>query len=364
MSTAFAEVFPVGEFLADELEERGWTQAEFAEILGRPPQFVSEIISGKKEITRESAAQIAAAFGTSPDVWLNLQNAYLLWQQAADRRSREQLDEVRLRARLAELAPISILLNRGVIRGRTPSEQKFEIEALYEIADIYDEPEFLVAARQSGHEGSMSNTQLAWIACVRKKAADMPVSPYDRDGLVDVGERLTQLVPTPQDLTGLPEIFAVVGVRLVYVEAFPSSKIDGCSFLHKDGRPVIGISGRGKRLDKVLFTILHEIAHVVLGHLDNCDLVIDDAEDPSDTDGPTTAQEESADQAAGEWVLPQPIGELPERVTQGWVAEQASARKIHPIVLIGRLQKERRLPWRTTLAKGAPSVDRELRSWA
>jgi len=364
MSTAFAEVFPVGEFLADELEERGWTQAEFAEILGRPPQFVSEIISGKKEITRESAAQIAAAFGTSPEVWLNLQNAYHLWHQATDQRSREQLDEVRLRARLTELAPISVLLNRGVIRGRTPSEQKIEIEALYEIEDIYDEPEILAAARRSEPGASISNTQLAWIACVRERAADAPVSPYDRDGLADLGKRLTQQVPTPQDLARLPGLFAAVGVRLVYVEAFPSSRIDGCSFMHKDGRPVIGISGRGKRLDKVLFTILHEIAHVVLRHLDDCDLVIDDADDPSDSHSPTLGLEGPANQLAGEWALPQPIGQLPERVTQGWVTAQASEWNIHPIVLIGRLQSEGRLPWRTTLVKGAPSVDRELQSWA
>ncbi|WP_308470996.1 helix-turn-helix transcriptional regulator [Rathayibacter tritici] len=65
---------PRGGFLADELEARGWTQAEFAEILGRPPQFVSEIIAGKKEITRESAAQLGAALGTSPEMWLELQD--------------------------------------------------------------------------------------------------------------------------------------------------------------------------------------------------------------------------------------------------------------------------------------------------
>lgn len=58
-----AEVFPPGEHLADELEERGWSQADFAEIIGRPVQFVSEIVNAKKELTAESAAQIAAALG-------------------------------------------------------------------------------------------------------------------------------------------------------------------------------------------------------------------------------------------------------------------------------------------------------------
>lgn len=71
-----AELFPAGEILADELDARGWTQADFADVLGCPAQFVSEIISGKKEITRESAAQIGAALGTSAEFWLNLQDSY------------------------------------------------------------------------------------------------------------------------------------------------------------------------------------------------------------------------------------------------------------------------------------------------
>lgn len=78
MTTIVADLFPVGEILADELDARGWTQTDFAEVLGLPAQFVSEIISGKKEITRESAAQIGAALGTSTEFWLNLQNSYLL----------------------------------------------------------------------------------------------------------------------------------------------------------------------------------------------------------------------------------------------------------------------------------------------
>jgi HTH-type transcriptional regulator/antitoxin HigA len=358
MSTALAEVFPVGEFLAEELDERGWTQTEFAEILGRPAQFVSEIISGKKEITRESAAQIGAALGTSPELWLNLQNAYHLWRQASDQRSQGQLEDVRLRARLKELAPISVLLGRGIIRGRTPREQKVEIEALYGITDIYDEPELLVAARRAQPDEVVSSTQLAWVACVRAKATPLIVASYSQKGLVDLAKRLTSEVPTPDDMKRLPDLFAEVGVRLVYVEAFPSSKMDGCSFLHADGKPVIGISGRGKRLDKVLFTILHEVAHIVLGHLKDHEFVIDDA-----GGGPTLGLEEPANERAGEWVLPKPIERLPDRMTQGWVTAEASVMNVHPIVLIGRLQNQGRLPWRTSLVKGAPSVDQQLQNW-
>ena len=49
--SAVADPIPVGEFLSQELEARGWTQADFAAVLGRPIQFISEIINGRKEIT-------------------------------------------------------------------------------------------------------------------------------------------------------------------------------------------------------------------------------------------------------------------------------------------------------------------------
>src|SRR5947199_4428156 len=77
-----ADILPAGEELAKTLADRGWTQAEFAEILGRPPQFVSEIISGRKEITRDSAAQIAAALGGSPEELLAQQDRYFFWRQS------------------------------------------------------------------------------------------------------------------------------------------------------------------------------------------------------------------------------------------------------------------------------------------
>ena len=77
-----AEVFPPGEFLADELKERGWTQIEFSEIIRRPTKTVNEIIAGKKSITPETALELAAALSTSPQYWLNLESAYQLWKTA------------------------------------------------------------------------------------------------------------------------------------------------------------------------------------------------------------------------------------------------------------------------------------------
>lgn len=357
MSAVLAEVFPVGEVLSEELEARGWTQAEFADVLNRPAQFVSEIIAGRKEITRESASQIAAALGTSPEFWLSMQDKYHLWRQAQDERAQGQLGDVRLRARLKELAPIPILVKRGFIASTTPAEQASELQTLYGMSSLEDDPAILVAARRSKAAEQVSSTQVAWVACVRSVAAQRKSEKFNPTELSRLAGELTRIVKAPKDLAKLPALFAAVGVRLVFVEAFPGSKMDGCSF-NLDGAPVIGISGRGRRLDKVLFTLLHEIAHVIRGDLDGENVIIDDA-----GGGPTLGDEEAADSLAATWALPKELPAIPERITQGWIMATAEDQGVHPIVLIGRLQRLRRIPWRTTLVRNAPSVLEELAAW-
>ena len=71
-----AEALPPGEYLRDELGERGWTVTEFADMVGQPAQAVSEILNANQPITPETAQSFADALGTSPDLWLNLQTAY------------------------------------------------------------------------------------------------------------------------------------------------------------------------------------------------------------------------------------------------------------------------------------------------
>ena len=80
-----AEVFPPGEFVREELAARGWTQATLAAVINRPIQVVNMIIRGKKRITARTAHELAAAFGASPELWMNLQSA---WDLHCERKKR------------------------------------------------------------------------------------------------------------------------------------------------------------------------------------------------------------------------------------------------------------------------------------
>jgi len=73
-----ARLVKPGDILREELEERGWSQREFAGMIGKPYQAVSEIVNGKKGITPDTAIRFAQTLGTSPELWLSLESSYRL----------------------------------------------------------------------------------------------------------------------------------------------------------------------------------------------------------------------------------------------------------------------------------------------
>lgn len=352
-----AEAFPAGEILGDELEARGWSQADFAEVLDRPTQFVSEIISGKKEITRESAAQLGAALGTSAEFWLNLQDSYLLWKQAQDEHVQENLDGVRTRARLRELAPLTLLKRRGFITADDPAGETAQILSLFGMRSLDDEAGIRFAARRTNVDEPVTMLQTAWVACIKASAVNVGASRYSHPDLEALARRLAAQSREPQAFREFQAAFAEVGVKLIYVEAFPGAKLDGCALID-GGTPVIGVSGRGKRLDKVLFTILHEVAHVLLDHLTpDGDAIVDDLSARGHD------REAEADHLAAELAIPAPLTDVPQRLSRRWIETRALELGVPPIVLIGRLQNDHALSWDSSLVRGAPTVTEQLQSW-
>jgi len=78
--------FHPGEILLEEfLEPAGMTQAAFAKKLDWTRTRLNELIKGKRDMTADSALDLAKALGTSAKLWMNLQATYDL-DQAAKRR--------------------------------------------------------------------------------------------------------------------------------------------------------------------------------------------------------------------------------------------------------------------------------------
>lgn len=65
-----------GDILSDGLRELGISVAELAWLILVPTNRVSQILSGKHNITADTALRLGRWFGTSPQLWPNLQQAY------------------------------------------------------------------------------------------------------------------------------------------------------------------------------------------------------------------------------------------------------------------------------------------------
>ena len=79
-----------GEILREEfLEPLGLTQRDLADRIDVSYQRVNELVNGKRGVTADTALRLARAFGTSPDVWINLQVRVDLWEAEHSRGSRE-----------------------------------------------------------------------------------------------------------------------------------------------------------------------------------------------------------------------------------------------------------------------------------
>lgn len=70
-----------GEILDEEfLKPMSLTAYRLSKDTGLPQSRVSEIISGSRSITAETALRFARYFGTTPGFWVNLQTNYDLEQ--------------------------------------------------------------------------------------------------------------------------------------------------------------------------------------------------------------------------------------------------------------------------------------------
>ncbi len=69
-----------GVLIQDTIEEMRITQVELAKRLGIPLQRLNTIVKGKRGVTADTALRLSKVFGTTPELWLNLQMAVDLWE--------------------------------------------------------------------------------------------------------------------------------------------------------------------------------------------------------------------------------------------------------------------------------------------
>jgi HTH-type transcriptional regulator / antitoxin HigA len=150
---------------------------------------------------------------------------------------------------------------------------------------------------------------------------------------------LATLSVDPQVVRRLPSILSEFGIILVYVYALPGMSADGAVFHLSTGHPVIAISLRFPRLDYFWFTLLHELAHLVL-HADQLkepvffDVELNEEKDRAERAANRLAKDSMVDRES--WRSCAPKYDTSDRAVKNYAEEQG----VHPSLIAGLLRKE------------------------
>lgn len=331
-----AIVCPPGDILKEELAAREWSQQELADILGRPPRLISELIGGKRAITPETAIGLSAAIGSSPEYWMALETSY---QLSKLRRSPEG---IKRKASLYDKFPVREMVRKGWVEWSDDySELEHRMFRFFGINSLADEPELPHAAKKTHVSQATTIEQKAWLFRVLSLARAKAVPRFSLKKLQTALDSMKSLRSEPEHASKVAPLLESCGVILTFVEPISSSKIDGACMWIGD-TPVIGMTLRYDRIDNFWFVLRHELEHVLKG--DGKQAFVLDVSVGED-DGTLPKSEVVANAAAADFCTPQEeLGNFISKFSPYFSEERVLAFSrsvnIHPGLIVGQLQRK------------------------
>lgn len=137
------------------------------------------------------------------------------------------------------------------------------------------------------------------------------------------------------NLLEIQNILLEQGIYLIFEEAKPGTKVDGVSLIINK-KPVIAMSLRLKNLDSFWFTLLHELAHIVLHY----DLLKEPIVDYFDEENQNEISkiEQQANRLARDIMIPKAFWRTIQTIrNNSELINYSKLYDIHPCVIAGRL---------------------------
>jgi HTH-type transcriptional regulator/antitoxin HigA len=257
---------PPGEYLEEVLDDLELSQAELARRMGRPPQTINEIIKGEKAITPDTAIQLEQVVGVPAEFWSNLESEYrlVLAKENEMVKAQKETEAVSLFPYL-EMSKLGLVKKtRNAIEKVKELQKFFGVSSLFNIENVKEySPAFRLCEKDTISRESIA----AWLRTGHLLASKQDISDFDKDTLKDNIEaiRSLSLEPDPnQMLSSLKALLAKCGVALVVIPHYPKTYISGATFWYGKSKPVVMMSMRGSWSDIFWFSLMHELAHILL----------------------------------------------------------------------------------------------------
>lgn len=342
---------PPGKTLEELIEHRELSVRELARRCGRSAKLVVEIIAGKAPIEPETAMQLERVLGMDASVWLGMEAAYRLHlAREEEAKAFEQMQGLVARFPMKELA------ERNLIRATTnAAESARELLRFFGAGNFSalqqrcDSDLQAVSFRHSPTFESAVEPLLAWLRMGEIRAEKVQAAPFERGGFLEALKRIRSLtVKDPKEFeVRMKSDCAQAGVLFLLIPPLSGLRLSGIARWIAPGKAIIQQTLRHKTNDHFWFTFFHEAAHLLLHSRKG--LFIDGEQVKGDA-----KEEEEANNWAANLLVPQP--ELARLISRGSfgvrdIIEFANEMEIAPGIVVGQLQYQGVIPWKSSLNK-------------
>ena len=291
-----------GRLLQRELDARTISQAQLAARTGLSTKHINLVIKGTAALSPDVAVALEEILGTSAETWLHLEAAH----QAHEARS-ERREALAGFVDWATSFPRQLLIERKVVdKTDSGADLAAKLLAFFSVTSptAYTKTWLEPQASYKRSQTLAINPDLTalWLRLSELHATVLitEAQTYDAAKLRAAAAQLPKLTVNDIGMAFLnaQKLLLAAGVVLVFVPEIPNTRISGVS-RWINGTPMIAVTSRYKSFDGLWFTLLHEIAHVLL-HPKRSTFVDDGFKADDDAD----AQETAANAFAQDHLIP------------------------------------------------------------
>ncbi|MFH1744052.1 MAG: HigA family addiction module antitoxin [bacterium] len=352
---------PPGDILKEIIEARNMTQAELAKRCGLSPKTISKIIAGQAPIEAGTAIALQRVLNVHSDIWNNLQT---IWETYRER-EREK-EEMHKRVEWAKRFPVRELVQmkkEGLIGIDPPKNEVDKVTNILTFFGVRDKESFdrvyqgekmVVNFRHTPKFKSDPHALWAWLRIGEIKAQNISCQEYNEERFRAALKDIRGLTRESVDVfvPRMVELCAKAGVAVCFVPPFRKTKLAGAARWISPKKALIQLSLRGKSVDIFWWTFFHEAGHILLHQKKN---VFFDGDERGDGQ-----PECEADDFAREFLIPQSVWEGFRQVghfSRSVICGLAESQGISPSIVLGRLQHENLVSWKTHLNDLKYSLD-------
>lgn len=339
-------VSPPGETILDVLEERGWSQAEFAVRVGFTKKHVNKLVNGSATISDDTAIRLERVLGGTASFWLTREVHYRVTLARID-----EAESLQSQVSWLDELPLSHMVKFDwVKRCRDKADQVAECLSFFGVASVaawrkrYERP--IVAFKASETQRMKPGPVAAWLRRCEIDAGRIESTPFDAKGFRGVLKDIRELSREHSVDVFVPQLIALcaaVGVAVVFVPSPKGCPVTGATKWLTPEKPLLALSLRFKSNDHLWFAFFHEAGHILLH---GKKLVFLEFNGSHDRD-----MEDEADRFAQDQLIPPRLAKDLEYLghSKTAICEFADRAGIAPGIVVGRLQKHFELPWNTRL---------------